>query len=804
MHRMVSFSFQLDLVMTNPIKLTDPRAPLNPNSAGLAAALSLALVLGHVPIAHAQNRPTTAATPMTFNIPAQPLGQALNDLAQQAKLLLTYSEALGAKKKAPAVSGQFTAQQALDRLLRGSGLVATTEGASVLVRLASQQADESGSSSELPTVVVTGTKRNQGLQRATQSVSVLKERDTIGLESALNVVTRLPNTAQQSETFLPTIRGLNGNGVATGGGGAVTGANPRLSNYVDGVARTYGATPDGAGSFWDMAQVEVYRGSQSTLLGQNALAGAIVQTTRDPVFKDQAALQIGAHNERTTVNGAFMVNKAVNDSLAIRVTGEAINGKNPIDYSGFSGTGLSADDRDELGRVRYGRYRFKALLAPSDALTLKLTLEQERRRNPYTNDIASISSRREVVGTSYGWFDSKNEVLALNANYEISPEWIFDAVLSQQKAITKFLPPAVGNPNSAGYLNFTFDSTETALEPKLIYKARQGRTSAVVGAFFKQRDRDDLGQPGSLFALTADDEASSKSLFADATLQVSSAWDILAAARYIDDRQQRSFSAFGGALAYSFDERNRVFLPKIGVTWNASTDAAFSLVAYKGYNPSGGGVSFVTRTPYQYRKESAQTVELVARTQWLDRRLTANANLFFTRLKDLQVNGIGPAGPLDGINVNIARTRTRGIEVEVAYLPDARSQFGMALGLLDTRIVDFGSAANNASNGNELGLSPRATLNLNGSFELLPHLTIGGDVALVSKRHSDYNNRPTDRVGGYGIANINLRHKVGKVTLTGYVNNVFDKFVQFARFESSNQAYVNDPRTIGVNLKAEF
>ncbi len=105
---------------------------------------------------------------------------------------------------------------------------------------------------------MTGTKQSQSRQQATQSVSVLSSRDTIGLQSALEAVARLPNTAQQSDGFLPTIRGLDGNGVATGGGGAVTGANPRMSNYVDGVARTYGATPDGAGSFWDIAQVEVF------------------------------------------------------------------------------------------------------------------------------------------------------------------------------------------------------------------------------------------------------------------------------------------------------------------------------------------------------------------------------------------------------------------------------------------------------------------------------------------------------------------------------------------------------------------
>ncbi len=116
-------------------------------------------------------------------------------------------------------------------------------------------------------LVIVGTKQAQGRQQVTQSVAVLTADDTIGLQSALALAARVPNTAQQSVGFLPTVRGLDGNGVATGGGGAVTGANPRMSNYVDGVARTYGATPDGAGSFWDLAQVEVYRGAQSTLLG---------------------------------------------------------------------------------------------------------------------------------------------------------------------------------------------------------------------------------------------------------------------------------------------------------------------------------------------------------------------------------------------------------------------------------------------------------------------------------------------------------------------------------------------------------
>ncbi len=657
---------------------------------------------------------------------------------------------------------------------------------------------------EPQSIVVTGTKRSQAQQQATQSVSVLTERDTIGMQNGFDVFSRVPNVTQQTDAFLPTVRGLDGNGVAAGGGGAVTGANARMSTYVDGVARTYAATPDGQGSFWDMAQVEIYRGAQSTLLGQNSIAGAIVQTTQNPQFKDAISAQVGGHDKRTTLNAAFMVNKALGEQVAIRFTGEAVQGKNAIDYAGFIEPGLTAGDRDELGRIQYGRVRFKALFTPSDALAIKLTVEHERRQNPYTPDSASISTRREVTTGSYGHFDSDNKIAALNASFDISPEWQFDAVFSQQKAETQFGPPQVGSPDRAAFLDFSFLSTELAFEPKLVYKAQAGRTSAVLGAFAKERDRRDLGRPGSSFALTADDRASSQSVFADATIQLSPEWDVLAAARYQDDHQKRNFSALEGALAFGFDERNRVFLPKLGATFHASTDANFSVVAYRGYNGGGGGVSFVSFTPYRYQKETTQTIELVARTQWLGRQLTANANLFFTQLKGTQNSGLGPAGPNDSVYLNIAKAKTQGLEVDVAYQPNARTRLHLSLGLLNTKIIDFGSEVNNVDNGNALGLAPRVTANLGGSMALLPGLTVGGDIAYVGKRFTDYDNLAEDQLPSHVLANLHAQYRRGNVTVTGYVNNLLDRYVQFSRFSASNQAYVNDPRTVGVNVKVEF
>lgn len=657
---------------------------------------------------------------------------------------------------------------------------------------------------KLDVVTVTGTKRKQAEQETTQSVRVLKEKDTIGMQSGFDVFSFVPNVTQQSKTFLPIVRGVDGNGVAGGGGGAVSGAQPRMSNYLDGVARTYGAAPDGSGSFWDMAQIEVYRGSQSTQLGQNSIAGAVVQTTRDPQFKNDAAVQFGVHDARTTYNAAFMVNRQLSDQWAIRVTGEGFAGASAIRYANFEDQGVPAAQADRLGDINYGRYRMKLLYAPIDSIALKLTVEQERRRNAYAVDGTPNVQRRENFAGIYSFFDSTNHIASLSANWEINPQLTVNAILSDQRASTQFAPPVVGTPVRARFLDFTFKSDELAFEPKLLFKSSDSRTSAVLGAFVKTRDRKDSGRPGSSFVLAAKDDSNTKSVFADATVQLSQDWDLIAAARYEDSVQTRDFSAFDGELKLDFKEKNKVFLPKLGVTKNFGPDASLSLLAYKGYNAGGGGVSFVSFTPYRFATETSQTVELVARSQWLNRQLTTNANLFYTKLKNLQVSGIGPEGALDAIYLNVARARNVGLEVDTSYKASPELKLNASVGLLNSRIIDFGSAANNQSNGNQLALAPRVTASVGASYDVRPDLSLGANATFTGKRFSNYQNVAEDQLSKYVIGNLNARWTTKNFVLTGYVNNVLNKFTQLNRSSEENYAYVNDPRTIGINLRVNF
>jgi outer membrane receptor protein involved in Fe transport len=74
----------------------------------------------------------------------------------------------------------------------------------------------------------------------------------------------------------------------------------------------------------------------------------------------------------------------------------------------------------------------------------------------------------------------------------------------------------------------------------------------------------------------------------------------------------------------------------------------------------------------------------------------------------------------------------------------------------------------------------------------------------VGKRFSDYDNLPEDQLPGYATANLNAEYRAGEFTFVGYVNNLFDRFAQTKRTTSFNQAYVNEPRTVGVNVKVAF
>lgn len=167
-----------------------PHAPLTTALCPLALAIAAALAVAP-PAARAQTQAPAQAAAVKINIPAQALAQALLQLGRQTNLQVYYLPEAVQNRRAPAVSGTLTPQQALDRLLAGTGLVAKVNGNTAVVQPPASE------TATLPAVSVYGDTRNE----AVEGLVARRSRTGTKTDTALNEIPQTINvvTAQQVE-----------------------------------------------------------------------------------------------------------------------------------------------------------------------------------------------------------------------------------------------------------------------------------------------------------------------------------------------------------------------------------------------------------------------------------------------------------------------------------------------------------------------------------------------------------------------------------------------------------------------------
>lgn len=125
---------------------------LLPITAALCGAFTL--LAGPPAPAHAQTSAQQAERSFEIDLPAQPLGSALNELSRQTGAQIFAAGAQIGGHQAPAVSGRMSVEQALSRLLAGSGLSARASGGNGFSIAPSPEAQ--AQEAMLPAVTVSG------------------------------------------------------------------------------------------------------------------------------------------------------------------------------------------------------------------------------------------------------------------------------------------------------------------------------------------------------------------------------------------------------------------------------------------------------------------------------------------------------------------------------------------------------------------------------------------------------------------------------------------------------------------------
>ncbi len=214
--------------------------------------------------------------------------------------------------------------------------------------------------SSIEEVVVTARKRDESLQEVPIAITAFTEQtiERAGIERPADFITLMPNvtivdTANVGDTQV-SIRGI----VST------RDAESTFAYVVDGVLST---NPNSFNEeLVDVQQIEVLKGPQGALYGRNAVAGAILVTTKEPGEEFEGTLQVGV-GDPDQQKAAFRFGGGLSENLRASVSGSYRNSdghyKNLID--GKSGTVDYM--QDVTGRVR-------AIWEPSEDLRIDARL----------------------------------------------------------------------------------------------------------------------------------------------------------------------------------------------------------------------------------------------------------------------------------------------------------------------------------------------------------------------------------------------------------------------------------------------
>ena len=286
-----------------------------------------------------------------FNIPSGDLKSALDDYKKQSGAsLFVLSDAVKGVHTAGA-RGDLSADEALTRILNGTGFVMHHDPSGVIAIVHEQRADDVVSMREaaatapsvpgasLETVTVTSSKIGGDVQNIPISITALSQEQLTATQTAggPDLVKQVPNMSFTKTNFSGysiQIRGIGTQAVSVTTDPAVAVALndiPFIRNHFF------------EQEFFDLSQAEVLRGPQGTLYGRNATAGVVNLITARPTdqFEAMASADIGNYQNRR-LEGMINI-PIVDDRVDLRIAGEWTKRNG---YSFNEITDASIDGRD--------------------------------------------------------------------------------------------------------------------------------------------------------------------------------------------------------------------------------------------------------------------------------------------------------------------------------------------------------------------------------------------------------------------------------------------------------------------------
>lgn len=565
-------------------------------------------------------------------------------------------------------------------------------------------------------IIVTSEKLGRTIKETTTSVMVFtgEALEQRSVADVYDVVLRTPNVGQSFGNKGFNIRGIDQR--AGGGDGLL------VNVIVDGAALpTNQATFFGPYSAWDIGQIEILRGPQGTTQGRNAIGGAIVINSADPVMGEFSGKVRASYAELNSYQLAGALNvPLVGDELALRLSVE----KRGTD--GWVENITRNEDYDERDALTA---RAKLRWEPTDRLSLMHTFNYTDSTGGEDEiDFTRFPEERVNIDDAEASEGSKHYINTFRVDYDLTDAFSLTSFTTFYKNDYARLEDLDGSPTPISVLDRTQEDTSFIQEVRVSYNDG-GRLRGIFGGYygdFESDFRDTFSVPAA-FVVDAQiligfgidpttpvfqdrsqlHEEKNYAVFGELEYDVTERLTLIAGARYDDesrDRRAQATTTVDPAVVLPFplpseDPINtsasyNAFLPKFALRYEVSDETTLGLSAQKAYRAGGVAIASISGTVAPFDPETAWTYEASMRSSFAEGKFFLDANVFYTRWTDQIVNrltqfGIDNNTTLDIISDNAGKSRLFGFELQgQAFWTEEFSTF-FNVGYTNTKYQEF-------------------------------------------------------------------------------------------------------------------
>lgn len=586
-------------------------------------------------------------------------------------------------------------------------------------------------------VFVTAEKRSESVQDISQAVTAISSEDieSKNINSFVDLSAIVPGVTVAKNEGYKTVISIRGVGNETNQNAI---AAPSVAFHMDGIfiASPFSLQTD----FIDVDRIEVLRGPQGTLFGQNSTGGVINVISKKPSMEGYLGKSDITFGNYNLIKFRSSNNIVLNDSSAARFS------ISTTERDGFSDNLVTGQDLDDDSNLSLRADFLVDLGNDSSLRVFGQFFDVDRNGSamkgiddptPNTRDLRqdTISNHELTSSVFAAIYESDLGYANLKVMASIQEDDISVTRDNDRHNFGDSVLAIPGLGDDATYQRAEF-RPETSLVDTTTFEINlvsnepvmNGKLDWTLGAFYMEHEienhirgyrdndldgelqyvcgesfaRDDycfrVGGPAPWFFFEFDfvsdafPKRESFSVYGEATYSVSDQFRILSGIRYSDDEVESCVKNFFSSVCDNLSGSSDKTTGKVAAEFDLNEDTMAYLALSAGFKPGGTNLTYGftddNAPPLVFPNFEAETVESMEfglKTDLYEGKARANVAIFSYDYENLQFQATDP-DPYRGGVANIPESEMTGVEVEFTGLISDELTLDMNLAFLDSEV----------------------------------------------------------------------------------------------------------------------